>query len=256
MSRTSSLLLNEHPLQVLPSLAVAVGLEPAIILQQLHYWLTKPGVQVVDDLPWVYNTYQKWHQQFPFMTVKVIGNAFRKLEAFGVVKADHHNDQAYNRTKWYTIDYDALENLGTSLDEPSIVPNGTLDDADSGHSSLPETTTETTSETTVKTATPSFVKITMDTLESLRGYPSTNYGQDVKGVKGMEKLGYTTAEIMACYESKKKDPWWKEKPLTMMSVKSAIGEWKKHQTGPAEPEGAKYTRDAERLANRPVARGS
>ena len=36
---TSPLLINEHPLMVLPSLATAVGLNQAIVLQQVHYWL-------------------------------------------------------------------------------------------------------------------------------------------------------------------------------------------------------------------------
>ena len=35
----SNLLIEEPPLQVLPSLALAVGLNEAIILQQMHYWL-------------------------------------------------------------------------------------------------------------------------------------------------------------------------------------------------------------------------
>ena len=35
----SKLLINEQPLQVLPSLAEAIGLNQAIALQQVHYWL-------------------------------------------------------------------------------------------------------------------------------------------------------------------------------------------------------------------------
>ncbi len=37
--RHSSLLIEESPLQVLPSLAKAIGLNEAIFAQQLHYWL-------------------------------------------------------------------------------------------------------------------------------------------------------------------------------------------------------------------------
>ncbi len=104
-------------------------------------------------------------------------------------------------------------------------------------------------------ATPSFVQFTMDTLESVRGYAPGNYGAEAKAIKEMEKIGYTTVEIIECYVEKKKDVWWKEKPLTMMSVKSAIGEWKKHQVEvPVEDTGEKYRRDAERLASRPVMR--
>ena len=35
----SRLLINENPLQVLPTLAVKIGLNEAMILQQMHYWL-------------------------------------------------------------------------------------------------------------------------------------------------------------------------------------------------------------------------
>ena len=36
---SSKLLIDEPPLQVLPSLALKIGLNEAIILQQVHYWL-------------------------------------------------------------------------------------------------------------------------------------------------------------------------------------------------------------------------
>ena len=40
---TSKLLVDEPPLIVLPSLAVAIGLAEAILLQQIHYWLRQGG---------------------------------------------------------------------------------------------------------------------------------------------------------------------------------------------------------------------
>lgn len=97
------------------------------------------------------------------------------------------------------------------------------------------------------------VKITMDTLEQVRGYVSTRYPAEAKAIKELAKLGYTSTDILECYTEMKKDKFWKDIPLTVMSVKSNIGEWKNNQK-PAEPEGAKYQRDRERLANRPMAR--
>lgn len=35
----AQLLINEPPLQVLPTLAKTIGLNEAIVLQQVHYWL-------------------------------------------------------------------------------------------------------------------------------------------------------------------------------------------------------------------------
>ena len=146
----SNLLINEPPLQVLPSLAVLVGLEEAIILQQLHYWLLKSEAHQIDGAPWIYNSYKQWHDQFPFMSERVIGSAFRKLEEFGVVIAANHGSQSYDRTKWYTIDYDALSVLSSDALERSNVPNGTMEDTQTEQSSLAETTTETTTERTTR----------------------------------------------------------------------------------------------------------
>ncbi len=35
----NNLLLDEHPLLVMPKLATLIGLNEAIVLQQVHYWL-------------------------------------------------------------------------------------------------------------------------------------------------------------------------------------------------------------------------
>jgi len=45
----SKLLIDEYPLQVLPSLAVIYGLNEAIILQQVHYWI-KDRKAVIGEL--------------------------------------------------------------------------------------------------------------------------------------------------------------------------------------------------------------
>ena len=65
----SDLLINEPPLQVLPSLACAVGLNEALILQQFHYWLQHSN-NIKDGHKWIYNSYQEWHKQFPFWKSK------------------------------------------------------------------------------------------------------------------------------------------------------------------------------------------
>ncbi len=65
----SKLLLDEPPLQVMPTLATLIGLNEAIVLQQVHYWLkTKENDQqdYIDSHYWVYNTYKQWQKQFPF----------------------------------------------------------------------------------------------------------------------------------------------------------------------------------------------
>lgn len=114
-----NLLINEPPLQVLPSLAVKVGLNEAIILQQLHYRLLI-STNIYDGHKWVFNTYQKWHKEFPFLSERTIQRVFLDLEADGyIVSTDKYNKFRADKTKWYRIDYsklgyEATRQVGTS----------------------------------------------------------------------------------------------------------------------------------------------
>jgi hypothetical protein len=106
----SNLLIDEPPLQVLPSLALRVGLNGAIVLQQLHYWLGK-SKNVRDERKWVYNSIEDWREQFPFWSASTIRRAFTSLERRGLIYTDKYNSQAWYQRKWYTINYDALKKL-------------------------------------------------------------------------------------------------------------------------------------------------
>jgi Fe2+ or Zn2+ uptake regulation protein len=103
----SKLLISEHPLQVLPSLAVAIGLNEAIVLQQVHYWLqTKPKMH--DGRPWVYNSATEWQQQFPFWSVPTIRRILNNLREAGILEVGNFNPDPQDRTLWYTINYAKL----------------------------------------------------------------------------------------------------------------------------------------------------
>lgn len=111
ISKSSSLLINEAPLQVLPSLAVALkNVHEAIILQQVQYWLSRSNF-VFNGRKWVYNTLDEWHEQFPWITKKSVGDKFRSLEKKGILIVGNFNKLKYDRTKWYSIDYDKLNSL-------------------------------------------------------------------------------------------------------------------------------------------------
>ena len=73
-----SLLIQEPPLQVLPSLAVKLGVNDAIILQQIHYWLLRSNFEF-DQKKWVYNSLKDWQKQFPFFSEDTIFRALKRL---------------------------------------------------------------------------------------------------------------------------------------------------------------------------------
>ncbi len=106
----SNLLMNEVPLMVQPSLAIKVGLNEALFLQQLHYWLER-STKVIDDKKWIYNTIEKWHEQFPFWSIATIKRIISNLENKKLILSGNYNKLSIDRTKWYTINYTTLKEL-------------------------------------------------------------------------------------------------------------------------------------------------
>ncbi|HSH03549.1 MAG TPA: hypothetical protein VLL52_13590 [Anaerolineae bacterium] len=108
-----SLLIQEPPLQVLPSLAAQLGLNEAIILQQIHYWLQNPQLgKLVDGQRWIYNSLNEWHNNnFPFWSLDTIKRTLNRLRQQGILITANHNRTQFDRTLWYSIDYAQLETL-------------------------------------------------------------------------------------------------------------------------------------------------
>lgn len=105
---SSKHLINEPPILVMPSLAKKLGLNEAIVLQQLHYWVQK-SMNVRDGRAWVYNTTKEWAEQFPFWSEDTIKRTMRGLRDKGIVVTANYNQMAMDRTLWYSIDYEALD---------------------------------------------------------------------------------------------------------------------------------------------------
>jgi uncharacterized phage protein (TIGR02220 family) len=115
------LVTKEHPLVILPSLAMKIGLREAIILQQIYYWLTKKDAHVIEGRRWTYNTYKEWQKQFPFWSETTIKRSFLNLEKQGLLISGNWNILKMDKTKWYTINDEKLELLEVSLFDPSKV---------------------------------------------------------------------------------------------------------------------------------------
>jgi len=144
-----SLLFDEYPLVVNPRLAALIGLNEALVLQQVHYWTEKNAGSKMNDRDghtWTYNTYAEWQEQFPFWSERTIRRTVSNLERLGVLVSDAFNTAAYDHTKWYRVDYAKLEVLATSM-RPKWPDRSGQDgqtDADNLATSPSETTPETT----------------------------------------------------------------------------------------------------------------
>ena len=104
----TSLLLSKRVIKLNTNLAVKIGLNEALVLQQLFYWLDK-GVEI-EGQQWVYKTYDKWQEQdFPFWSVRTIKRTINNLVEKELVIVEKLSDNNFDRKNYYTINFDKLK---------------------------------------------------------------------------------------------------------------------------------------------------
>lgn len=107
---SSRLLIEERPLQVLPSLAREFGVVGAILLQQIHYWTQNPkNTNHFEGRAWVYNTYDQWNAQLNFCSCSTVRRTVSDLEALGILITPER--RAPSNAKYYALDYDRLQQI-------------------------------------------------------------------------------------------------------------------------------------------------
>lgn len=208
---SSRLLIDEKPLQILPQLAVAIGLNEAIIVQQLHYWLrTNPHYH--DGRRWIYNTYPQWKKNFPFWSVDTIKRTILRLEKEGIIETtDRYNTNSSDRTKWYTINYGHavwdMCRAESPDEEGNLPPSG---EGNLPHSSYTETTTESSApdqgnKKTSKVSKPLPAngpeqQVVKAFYESIGVSQPPNYAKAIGQAKTLLKMGVDPSEIPAMVE--------------------------------------------------------
>ncbi|EBY0801670.1 TPA: conserved phage C-terminal domain-containing protein [Citrobacter freundii] len=103
-----SLLMTSRPIVINPDLAYSIGLNEAIALQQINYWLkeTNSGMES-DGVRWIYNTTEQWLEQFPFWSESTLKRTFTRLKTLGVLKIEQLNKSQRDMTNFYTINYES-----------------------------------------------------------------------------------------------------------------------------------------------------
>jgi hypothetical protein len=119
-----ALSLDESPLLLYPTLASVLahagltpGVSQALWTQQLHYWLEvhrKAGhtrTHRHDGRWWTWNSIDDWQTQFPFWSTPTVKRVIGHSVKAGVTLTGNYNRAGYDRTLWYTLDYDRLQEL-------------------------------------------------------------------------------------------------------------------------------------------------
>lgn len=143
----NNLLIDDYPLVVLPNLAKEIGLNEAILLQQIHFWMNKRK-NVINGVSWVYNTYDGWVSQFPFWSKSTVRRTINSLEKKNLLIPGNFNKLKIDNTKWYTINYEELKRVSrppvqNEQMECSKWTDGPAQNEQAITIDYPETTTET-----------------------------------------------------------------------------------------------------------------
>lgn len=102
----------EH--QFCVELASSYGIEEAIIIHNLYFWIKKNvanGDNFHDGRYWTYNSSKAFSILFPYMTESKIYRVLKSLEEKGLIVKGNYNDTKYDRTTWYSLSDKAIKEL-------------------------------------------------------------------------------------------------------------------------------------------------
>ena len=98
--------------------AVEHGMEKAVVLQNMRFWLDKNkanGTNLHDGYYWTYNSAEAFFKLFPyFKSAKVIQRLLKSMVSEGLLLAGNYNKKGYDRTKWYSMPEYCAESLDNS----------------------------------------------------------------------------------------------------------------------------------------------
>jgi hypothetical protein len=151
MSKKLDLFFKSNVLVINPDLAKMIGLNEAIVLNQIYYWISvnkKQNRNFHDGKYWCYNSIREWQEEnFPFWSYKTVERIFYSLRNKGLVLVGNYNNRrnGSTSTKWYTVNDEVLEEIiDQILDEPESDHTVRQDNFESDNltEALPETNTD------------------------------------------------------------------------------------------------------------------
>lgn len=111
---------KDRLLIVRTELAELIGLNEAIVLNQINYFCEKSN-NVRDGHRWIYNSFENWQKEhFPFWSLITVKRIFKSLENKGIIVTGCYNKMKVDKTKWYRIDYEKLQEY---VDENNCEPH-------------------------------------------------------------------------------------------------------------------------------------
>lgn len=94
----------EHSFDI--DIAAEYGIECAILLKHLYFWIKKNEANdenFFDGRYWTYNSVKAFSVLFPYMTERKVRYTLEKMEEQGLIVVGNYNKSQYDRTKWYAL---------------------------------------------------------------------------------------------------------------------------------------------------------
>lgn len=111
------LLIDESPLIVLPSLAERIGLDEAIVLQQVHYLVgmstkVENSQAYKDGYYWVFNSIDQWQSKyFRWWAVPTVKRIFQSLSESHLLATSAFSVGRSHKRLWYRVNHHLVDEL-------------------------------------------------------------------------------------------------------------------------------------------------
>ena len=99
----------------------------AMLLSNIRYWCLKNKTNrknFFDGKYWTYNSSKAFAEQFPWLTSKQIERSLSKLIEFGAISKGCYNENKYDRTAWYSCNWEVKSILQKEETHFPISRNG------------------------------------------------------------------------------------------------------------------------------------
>lgn len=94
-------------------LACAIGVYEAMLVNQIQYWIDRcmDEEHFKDGKYWIYQTYEGWRNQLPFLSLRTVKNLVKSLKSKGIIETSQFNKKNWDRTTWYTINQEKIDEI-------------------------------------------------------------------------------------------------------------------------------------------------
>lgn len=110
--------------------AIKYGVEKAVILQNIRFWLEKVKANNKSDHKhdgyyWTYNSARAFAEIFPYYNKSKVHRLLTQLESEGAIISGNFNRAGYDRTKWYSMpEFSISNNCNTQVAEVQNASSG------------------------------------------------------------------------------------------------------------------------------------